>query len=178
MDKHIKKNKKYSVKSIVLAGSSFCIPVLILILIYILGGLMFYGEKSIITGDYEAQYTAFLAYMREILSGNRSPYYTFSKVLGGDLASFLSYYTLSPFNIFLLFFQNIHLQEAVLFLILIKSGTAGLSMFSFLNAKKKRVRSGFFFLVRHTRLCLIISYTSITLCGWMDLFFCPLLLEE
>lgn len=39
MDKHIKKNNKYSVKSIVLAGSSFCIPILILILIYILGGL-------------------------------------------------------------------------------------------------------------------------------------------
>lgn len=177
MDKHIKKNKKYSVKSIVLAGSSFCIPVLILIFIYILGGLMFYGEKSIITGDCEAQYTAFLAYMREILSGNRSPYYTFSKVLGGDLASFLSYYTLSPFNIFLLFFQNIHIQEAVLFLILIKSGIAGLSMFSFLNAKKKEGKK---WLLLFSTAYALMSYNIVYQHNimWMDgLVFLPIVIR-
>lgn len=114
----------------------FLTPVCMLLLIYALSDIMPFGNQSVMTGDCTIQYSAFLAYMRELLSGNVSAQYTFSKVLGGDMASFLSYYTLSPFNVILLLFPNAHIQEAVLALILLKTGAAGCTMLLYLDHKR------------------------------------------
>lgn len=123
-------------KSAVLKGiAAFFIPVFLLLLIYALNGMMPFGNTSIMTGDCIIQYSAYMAYMREILSGSVSPFYTFAKVLGGDMAGFLSYYLLSPFNLILLFFENSRIQEAILVLILLKTGAAGFGMSWYLQKK-------------------------------------------
>lgn len=115
----------------------FLLPILFLLLIYAMAGIMPFGGNSIMVGDCNIQYSAFLAYFREILAGNVSAAYTFSKVLGGDLASLLSYYLLSPFHIILPLFSNAQIQEAVLTIILLKTGTSGLCMQLYLTHKKR-----------------------------------------
>lgn len=130
------KKGKVSLNKIMHYITAFCVPVIGLLVIYAICDMMPFGTKSILTGDCEIQYASFLNYMGEILRGNVSPLYTFSKTLGGDLSSFLSYYCLSPFNTVLLLFDSAHMQEAVLLLIALKTGLAGSSMYALLSSRK------------------------------------------
>lgn len=165
---------KRFLKNYYLAAYSFGIPVILLLTVYFLNGIIPFGETSIITGDCTIQYTAYLAYMRELLRGDVSPLYTFSKVLGGDMAGFLSYYLLSPFNVILLFFENIQIQEAVLVLTLLKTGSAGGSLFFYLN---KKSANGWYTLLFSTSYALMgynIAYQNNIM--WLDgLVFLPVM---
>ena len=115
---------------------SFFIPVISLLLVYLSIGIYPFGELSLLTIDMYNQYVSFFSYLKTILLGNNDIFYTFSKNLGGDMIGILAYYLMSPLNAILLFFPMKYLTEAILFLSLLKTGLAGLTMTCFLNSKK------------------------------------------
>lgn len=115
---------------------SFFIPVISLLLVYIFLGIYPFGDLSLLTIDMYNQYVSFFAYLKSILLGENDIFYTFSKNLGGDMIGLLAYYLMSPFNVLLLFFPLKYFTEALLFLSLLKTGFAGLTMSFCLNSKK------------------------------------------
>ncbi|MCR5251219.1 MAG: YfhO family protein [Lachnospiraceae bacterium] len=58
-----------------------------------------YGNRTILSGDLYAQYTAFIRHFLEVLKGKGNLYYSFSIYLGNPAASTFAYYCLSPFNL-------------------------------------------------------------------------------
>lgn len=115
---------------------AFLLPVIALLLAYLFIGIYPFGELSLLTIDMYNQYVSFFSYLKSILTGSNDIFYTFSKNLGGDMIGILAYYLMSPLNIFLLFFPMKYLTEAILFLSLLKTGFAGLSMSICLNRNK------------------------------------------
>jgi uncharacterized membrane protein YfhO len=92
-----------------------------------------FGGRSLLTADMNQQYVNFFSYFRIMILEGESPFYTFSKNLGGDMIGLLAYYLLSPLNIIFLLFRTENLQTAVLLLTLLKIGLSGFTMNIFLN---------------------------------------------
>lgn len=112
---------------------AFFIPIFLLSFCYFIVKIYPFGDKTLLVGDLSGQYTAFLSYFKEIIIDGVSPYYTFSKVLGGEMVGFGAYYIYSPFNFILIFFDTVHLPIAILLITIIKIGTCGFTMFYYLK---------------------------------------------
>ncbi|MEG1783123.1 MAG: YfhO family protein, partial [Oscillospiraceae bacterium] len=92
-------------KNIGLSLTSIFIPVFILILVFIQLGVKPFGEGTLFCIDLNGQYISYFAYFKELLKGERSWIYSFSKFMGGDMQGLLAYYLLSPFNFIFAFFE-------------------------------------------------------------------------
>ena len=75
------KQKKYYILS-------FIIPLILMILLYMSVGIIG-GNKNILTVDLANQYVEFFSALKNILSGTASPFYSFSKTLGGNFLGIL-----------------------------------------------------------------------------------------
>jgi uncharacterized membrane protein YfhO len=105
----------------------FLAPVVILLLVYAKIQIHPFGSKSLLMLDLRQQYVEFFSYYRDILAGNHSLFYTFSKNLGGGMFDFFAYYLASPLNlVFALFPKEAHLT-AILTATLLKIGFCGLT---------------------------------------------------
>ncbi|WEV53003.1 YfhO family protein [Bifidobacterium sp. ESL0704] len=91
------------------------------------------GQKTLAVNDANMQYLSFFAYLKDVLSGNNSIGYTFSKGLGGNNVAVFSYYLMSPFNLLVVFFSKVHLNDFYDILVLLKLCTAGLTMSVYLT---------------------------------------------
>lgn len=56
--------------------------------------------------DGNIQYLDFFSYFKDVLSGENSLIYTFSKTLGGSNIAVFSYYLASPFNLLIIFLKK------------------------------------------------------------------------
>lgn len=119
------KNKKYYILS-------FIIPLIIMILLYLSVGVIS-GNKNILTVDLADQYVAFFNALKNILNGTISPFYTFSKTLGGNIYGIITYYLISPFNLIILFFNRIDIPTAILIINILKIATSGLTSYIYFN---------------------------------------------
>ncbi len=108
--------------------------------VFILMGLFFifglkifpFGNGTIMTVDLGQQYIDFYQYYRDIFQGNWDQiFYSFSKATGGEMVGTWSYYLMSPYLIFLLFFPQSWLSFAVALIVLLKLATAA-SAFQFM----------------------------------------------
>ena len=115
--------------------SSFFIPVLILVAVFVLHGIYPFGDKTVMTGDMEYQFVDYLAYLKTIVFGNNDFSYSFSKNLGGSMAGFSAYYYYSPLNFLTLLFPNGFLPVAESLVILLTAGLSSLSMAHLLACK-------------------------------------------
>ena len=141
-------------KRIIIALLAFIIPVLIIggttfVLELVSNGGHFKGGENYLLADMASQYNSLYNYMHDVLTGNDSIFYSFSKGLGGNMASTFGYYLASPFNIFYMFTPKIHTPLMTFVILLIKFGLCSLFMNSFLNYKYKP---------RYTNLMFAISY--------------------
>lgn len=116
---------------------AFLMPVLLYLIVMIGVGFYPFGDCTIVTWDMQGQYLAFLAYFRRILLGQENFFFTQSMTLGGANVGLLAYYTLSPFNLILIFFQEEQLPIVLLIIIIMKIAFTGLSMYFFLNYNMK-----------------------------------------
>lgn len=106
-----------------------------------------FGEKTLLTTDMYNQYISYFSYLSDILKGNSSLFYSFSKTMGGDMTGLTSYYLLSPFN-FLFIFSNINnLPIIILIVTLLKIGSSGLSMFILLDKENNKINALIFSLI-------------------------------
>ena len=131
------KNKK---KLIILISASL-IPVLIVI-IYLLykeitnPGYFANGE-NLLLADMSSQYNSLYSYIQDVFLGNESIFYSFSKGLGGNMASTIGYYLSSPFNILYIFVSKASIPLCTFIIYLLKIGLTGLFMMIFLIKRFK-----------------------------------------
>lgn len=117
---------------------SFFIPAAIMLLSYGIRGIYPFGNRSVLLIDLYHQYAPFLAELRQKLLSGGSFAYTWSGGLGGSFYPLYAYYLASPLNLLIVLFPPSFLTEAVLVLILLKTGLAGLCFALFLMGAYSR----------------------------------------
>ena len=96
---------------IVTIVSSGIITFAMLILLFVLKGVAPFGTKSLTVMDANIQYIDFFSYYYDVLVGENSILYTFTKLLGGTNIAVFSYYLSSPFNILILLFGKVNIHS-------------------------------------------------------------------
>ena len=126
MDK-IKKYKYYIL--------SFIIPLTICIIFLSIKGV-FKNVELFMVSDMRGQHLAFYNYLKNVLLGKNSIYYSYFAGMGRSMISTLVFYTTSPINILLILIKDI--EFAILFIYIIKICLSGLTMFIYLKNKFKK----------------------------------------
>lgn len=116
--------------------TAFVVPVMILLGIYAVLGQYPFGDRSLLIWDMDRQYAPFFAHLHDILHGDASALYTFSRAFGGNMLSVAAYYLMSPFNLVFYFFDAEHINTGILIIALLKTGFIGLSMYQYLTKKQ------------------------------------------
>ena len=129
-------------KKIFILISSFFLPILIVggvvgYLEIINHGKFFNNGENFLLADMASQYNSLYNYIHDVLVGNESIFYSFSKGLGGNMASTVGYYLSSPFNLLYMFVSKANTPLMTFFILLIKLGLCSLFMNLFLNYKYK-----------------------------------------
>ena len=129
-------------KKIILLISAFLIPVLIVLgyLIYMekVDPGHFNGGENLLLADMSSQYNSMYSYIQDVFLGKESIFYSFSKSLGGNMASTVGYYLGSPFNILYIFFNKGSIPLCTFIIYAIKIGLCGLFMYFFLSKRFKK----------------------------------------
>lgn len=147
-------------KKIILLISAFFIPILIVLihLVYMEKthpGYFAKGENFLLA-DMSSQYNSLYSYIQDVYLGKSSIFYSFSKSLGGNMASTIGYYLASPFNILYIFFSKASIPLCTFIIYLLKIGLCGLFMYIFLS--KRLEKKGYSLLIFSTSYALC-SYT-------------------
>ena len=125
-------NKK---RKIIYGILSFLIPfIVIYILLYFNG---FFKDKSIIVGDAQAQYYPLFNYLKGILNGKNTIFYSFNKNLGGTMFGTYFYYLSSPLNLILALVKEEKITIFMTYLIIVKMSLCSLSMYLYMTYKNK-----------------------------------------
>lgn len=122
------------------------------------------GRKN--CSDHRFKHTIYciFSYLREMLTGDRGFFYSFSKTLGGDMAGLNAYYLMSPFNLLLLLFSTEQLPIAVEIITLLKIGLCGLAFY--LCITKNKTWHGLIFSTSYALMAYNIVYQQNIM--WLD----------
>lgn len=112
---------------------AFLLPLLTVIFTSLALGIYPFGENTTMSADLFGQYTSAFAHLEELFSDGF--FYSFSKVLGGDMTGFMGYYLLSPLNILLLFFPICRTAMGISVISMLKVALAGLTFDWYLSKK-------------------------------------------
>lgn len=145
--------------------TAFFLPVTVMLAVYALQGIYPFGEKSILTIDLNNQYISYFSYLKEIIKGNHSSVYSFSKTLGGDMVGLSAYYLMSPLNVLLLLFPTSLLPSGVELITLIKLGLCGVS-FSVCVFRRGNLWHGWIFSTAYALMAYNIVYQQNIM--WLD----------
>ena len=107
--------------------ASFLLPVLILFAVCVVIRIVPFGEKTFLITDMQTQYIDYLLYFRNVLNGNESLFYSFSKSIGDDFLSLYAYYLGNPLNWLAALFPVEKYPAAAELLILLRYGLCGLT---------------------------------------------------
>ena len=100
-------------------GSSFVVPAVIMLAIYLVLGHKPLGDFSVLTLDLNAQYVYFYEALREFVCGDASLLYSFSRSLGGEFMGIYAYYIASPLSYLVVLFPKSLMLFALLAIIVI-----------------------------------------------------------
>lgn len=117
--------------------SSFFIPAILMLAIYLAIGHKPLGDQSVLTLDLNAQYVYFYEALREFVWGDASLLYSFSRSLGGEFMGIYAYYVASPVSYIVCLFPKSMLLYALLTIIVVKIGLCGLSFGFYLHKQSK-----------------------------------------
>ena len=113
----------------------FLLTFLILLFILLILGVYPFGDKTLIVSDLRDQYLVFINYLKSIILGNNTFFYTFSGALGESFIPLMSYYLISVFNLLTLPFNGNLMPLIITIIILIKISLCSVSMNYFLDKK-------------------------------------------
>ncbi|MEG3028923.1 MAG: YfhO family protein [Oscillospiraceae bacterium] len=153
--------KKYSEYVI-----SFCVPCLVFTLLLAVFKIAPFGDYTLFFNDMSGQYISFFSYLKQMLMGEKSSLYTFSKLIGGDLQGWISYYLLSPFNFIVLLFKTSDMALAASALTLAKLGSCGLTSYIFLSKKSDSMPLKLIFSTAYALMAYNIVYAQNIM--WLD----------
>lgn len=146
-------------KKIIILLSAFLIPVLMvcihLIYMEITDPGYFSSGENFLLADMSSQYNSLYSYIQDVYLNKASIFYSFSKSIGGNMASTIGYYLGSPFNFLYVFFPKDSIPLCTFIIYLIKIGLCGTFMCYYLS-KKENTKS----------YLLLIFSTSYALCGY------------
>ena len=126
-----KQLKTINWSKVVLYASSFIIPMIILLFILKGNGFYPFGEKTLFIMDMKGQYLEFFASLRNIVQGDDSLFFSWSRSMGGNYLGLFAYYVASPLSFITIFFSLEKMPAAILLLTVLKIGLAGLSFAGF-----------------------------------------------
>jgi uncharacterized membrane protein YfhO len=117
---------------------AFFIPVCLMYLIYLSMGIHPFGDGSVLVLDLNGQYVYFFESLRNAVYGDGSFLYSFFRALGGEYMGMYAYYLASPLSYIICLFPQDRILEALLTIILLKTGLCGFT-FGFYLHKNSRV---------------------------------------
>ena len=102
-------------------------------LIYIALEVFPFGTNSVLVLDLNGQYVYFFEELRQKILEGGSMLYSWSRTLGGEFMGIYAYYLSSPFSYLVALFPKGYITEALLCIILLKTGFMGLTMGIYLH---------------------------------------------
>ncbi|MBR7082474.1 MAG: YfhO family protein, partial [Clostridia bacterium] len=112
---------------------AFFLPVLLMLGAHAAASFYPFGNQSILSLDFQAQYIYYFEQIRRLLTEGGSWLYTWSRALGGEFMGYVAYYMGSPFNLIVALFPDSHIAMAASAVVLAKIGAAGVTMGVFLH---------------------------------------------
>ena len=122
-------------------GICFALPLVLMLVLYIVViELHPFGDGSVLVLDMNGQYVYYFEAFREAIVGEGSCVYSFSRALGGEFWGIFFYYLASPLSFIVILFPKEMILEALLTIILLKTGLCGLTFGFYLhkNTESKR----------------------------------------
>lgn len=116
---------------------AFIVPLTLMYLIYLSMGIHPFGNGSVLVLDLNGQYVYFFESLRNAVYGEGSFLYTFSRALGGEYMGMYAYYLASPLSYIVCLFPAHRILEALLTIILIKTGLCGFTFGFYLHKHSK-----------------------------------------
>ncbi|MFQ7234299.1 MAG: YfhO family protein [Enterococcus hulanensis] len=169
MKKYLKENRWYLL-------SSFFLPFLLMVIVYLTIGIYPGSSRSVLASDAFSQFSNFHASFRNMLLGKQGLFYTWNASMGLNYLSLVSYYLGGFFTPLVIFFPNQLMPDALYFLTLIKIGSAGLAFWFYAK--------GSFKLPDWSRVALSVTYALMSfaiahseIIMWLDAFvYLPLII--
>lgn len=127
------------------------LPVMVLVVLSIWGGVYPFGPESFLTEDLKYQYIDFFTWFRHVLTGEANVFYSFAQGMGSNTWGLYSYYLASPFNLIILLFDEAHLTLAIYAIVALKLACMNTAMAWYLRRR--------FTLQRTWALALALCYT-------------------
>lgn len=116
---------------------AFLIPALLMFCVYAAFGVYPFGDNSVLVLDLNGQYIYYYEAFRDALFGDHSMFYSWSRILGGELAGVYAYYLASPFSLIYCLFPKEMILEGVLVMQLFKLGASGVTFAWYLKHSRK-----------------------------------------
>ncbi len=104
------------------------IPAVLMYLLYVVHLIHPFGDESVLVLDLTGQYVFFFEKLRDILTGESSLFFSFTRALGGEFMGIFNYYVASPLSVIVALFPQDMMLEALLALFILKTGLCGFNM--------------------------------------------------
>ena len=115
---------------------AFLIPFGIMLGIYAALGTYPFGTSSVLVLDLNGQYVYFFEALRDIVWGEGSLFYSFSRAMGGEFLGMYAYYLASPLSYIVALFPKHMMLEALYLMLILKCGLSGLTFCYYVSANK------------------------------------------
>ena len=132
-----KERSHFWVKKRIVGLAAFVLPVFLTLVIMLVTGQYPFGDHTMLIWDMDWQYNSFFAHLHDIIHGEASPWYSFSRAIGGDMMGLSAYYLVSPFNFLFIFFGAENIYAGVAILLLLKMGSLGWAMYRYLYSRRQ-----------------------------------------
>lgn len=129
MTSKLLKNRKF------MAAAAFLLPLLLLSICLFLQNIYPFGDTSILEWDAKLQHKDYYSYLWDVLHGNASYSYSFSKSLGGRMIGITAFYISSLSNFLLLFISKSQIPQYLSFMFLLRLSLCGLTSYTFIRKR-------------------------------------------
>ncbi len=162
---------KKKIKNNYLTLLAFVLPVIIMAFVFMIKEL--FTRYNIAISDMYYQYVPFFNYYKDIF--DEGIIYNLKNNLGGSAYGTFFYYLSSPLNVIFLIFKNVDVLNILPFLIMIKIGLCGLTMYLYLKSHYKKDKFMLIFSTCYALMAYNIDYYFNIM--WLDgVYLLPLIL--
>ena len=114
-------------------AAAFLIPVILALIVCRINGFVPFGNRTFLYNDMLNQNYKFILYLKNMPQERNDLFYSFSKVLGGDMLSLFSFYFNNPLYLLIWLFPENRIPLFCTVIIVLHLGLAGLSMCIYLR---------------------------------------------
>lgn len=156
---------------------AFIIPALLMYAVYLAFQIHPVGDNSVLVLDLNGQYVYYYEAFRDAIKGKGSMFYSWNRILGGEMMGIFAYYLASPFSLIVALFPKAYILEGILLMQLCKLGACGVTFAFYM--RRTRQRQGEYNVLLFSVLYAMMAYAVIQLMDpmWLDgLVYLPLII--